>query len=169
MLIAYLVCLLAGGVLISLSLDNEGGFDGEGGYLSLLFSTPFWSFGLTGFGLCGVLMLLLSPEGSWLPPSLVALVMGTLMGWAASRLLRVLGRQDADSLVRSDDLVGREGQVSLAIEAGGRGFVELTARGSLIRRPSRSSDGRALPKGTRIVVIAADSNTLSVEPVDQTI
>ena len=71
MLIAYLVCLLAGGVLISLSLDNEGGFDGEGGYLSLLFSTPFWSFGLTGFGLCGVLMLLLSPEGSWLPPSLV--------------------------------------------------------------------------------------------------
>ena len=114
-------------------------------------------------------MLLLSPEGSWLPPSLVALVMGTLMGWAASRLLRMLGRQDADSLVRSDDLVGREGQVSLAIEAGGRGFVELTARGSLIRRPSRSSDGRALPKGTRIVVITADSNTLSVEPVDQTI
>ena len=47
--------------------------------------------------------------------------------------------------------------------------MELTARGSLIRRPSRSSDGRALPKGTRIVVITADSNTLSVEPVDQTI
>ncbi len=46
---------------------------------------------------------------------------------------------DVDSLVRSDDLVGREGQVSLAIEAGGRGFVELSARGSLIRRPSRSS------------------------------
>ena len=83
MLIAYLVCLLAGCILISLSLDNEGGFDGEGGYLSLLFSTPFWSFGLTGFGLCGVLMLLLSPEGSWLPPSLVALAMGLLMGWAA--------------------------------------------------------------------------------------
>jgi len=105
MLIAYLVCLLAGGVLISLSLDNESGFDGEGGYLSLLFSTPFWSFGLTGFGLCGVLMLLLSPEESWLPQSLVALAMGTLMGWAASRLLSILGRQDADSLLHTADLV----------------------------------------------------------------
>ena len=166
MLIAYLFCLLAGVVLISLSLDNDGGFDGEGGHLSLLFSTPFWSFGLTGFGLCGALMLLLNPGGSWLPPSLVALAMGLLMGWAASRILRLIGRQDVDSLVRSDDLVGREGEVSLAIEAGGRGFVELTARGSLIRRPSRSSDGRALPKGTRIVVVAADTNTLSVEPLE---
>ena len=61
MLTTYLVCLLAGAVLISLSLDNDGGVDGEAGNLSLLFSTPFWSFGLTGFGLCGVLMLVLSP------------------------------------------------------------------------------------------------------------
>ena len=169
MLIAYLVCLLAGGILISLSLANEGGFDGEGGYLSLLFSTPFWSFGLTGFGLCGVLLLLLTPGGSWLPPSLVALAMGGLMGWAATRVLRMLGRQEADSLVRSDDLIGREGYVSLAIEADGRGFVELSARGNLIRRPARSSDGRALPKNARIVVIAADTNTLSVEPLENTI
>ena len=95
--------------------------------------------------------------------------MGVLMGWAATRVLRMLGRQEADSLVRSDDLVGKGGFVSLAIQADGRGFVELSARGNLIRRPARSSDGRALPKNTRIVVIAADTNTLSVEPLENTI
>ena len=90
MLTTYLVCLLAGAVLISLSLDNDGGVDGEAGNLSLLFSTPFWSFGLTGFGLCGVLMLMLSPPGAWIPPSAVALPMGLLMGWAANRILKTL-------------------------------------------------------------------------------
>ena len=45
MLTTYLVCPLAGAVLISLSLDNDGGVDGEAGNLSLLFSTPFWSSG----------------------------------------------------------------------------------------------------------------------------
>ena len=166
MLAAYLVCLLAGGILISLSLDNDGGLNGEGGYLSLLFSTPFWSFGLTGFGLCGLLMLLFTPQGSWLPPSLVALVMGLLMGSGATRILRMVGRQEADSLVRSDDLIGQEGRISLAIEAGMRGFVELTVRGSLIRRPARSSDGQALAKGTSVVIVGAETNTLCVEPMN---
>ena len=118
--IANLLCMLAGVVLISLSLDNGGGFDGEGDHLSLLFSIPFWSFGLTGFELCGALMLLLSPVGSLLLPSLVALAIGLLVGWGASRILRLIGRQDVDSQVRSDDLVGSEGQVYLAIEAGGK-------------------------------------------------
>ena len=39
MLNAYLFCLLAGVVLISFSLNDDGGVDGEGGPLSLLFST----------------------------------------------------------------------------------------------------------------------------------
>lgn len=41
MLSAYLFCLVAGVVLISLSLSDGGDVDGEGGSLSLLFSTPF--------------------------------------------------------------------------------------------------------------------------------
>ena len=165
MLIAYLICLLAGAVLISLSLDNDAGLDGEAGNLSLLFSTPFWSFGLTGFGLCGVLMMLLSPPGSWIPPSAVALPMGLLMGWGANRILRTLARREADSLVRSDDLIGQQGRVSLTIEPGERGFVELNVRGSLIRRPARCSQGQLL-RDTNVVVIQADANTLEVEALE---
>ena len=63
MLLTYLFCLLAGGVLIALSLEGDSGAnaDGAGGNLSLLFITPFWSFGLCVFGLCG---LLLTARGS---------------------------------------------------------------------------------------------------------
>ena len=69
MLITYMLCLIAGGVLIALALDGEGDLsgDGSGGNLTILFNTPFWSFGLFGFGFSGLLLTFLAPAGSWLP------------------------------------------------------------------------------------------------------
>ena len=162
MLNAYLFCLLAGMVLISLSLNDDGSGDGEGGPLSLLFSTPFWSFGLTGFGLSGLLMQLLVRNSAGWFTQLIALTMGAGMGMVATRLLRVIGRREADSLVRSDDLIGLEGVVTLAMDAEQRGFVELSVRGTLLRRPALSCKG-ALAPNTKVVVVASDDHTLRVE------
>ena len=162
MLNAYLFCLLAGMVLISLSLNDDGSGDGEGGPLSLLFSTPFWSFGLTGFGLSGLLMQLLVRNSAGWFSQLIALTIGGGMGLAATRLLRVIGRREADSLVRSDDLIGLEGVVTLAMDAEQRGFVELSVRGTLLRRPALSCKG-ALAPNTKVVVVASDDHTLRVE------
>ena len=162
MLNAYLFCLLAGMVLISLSLNDDVSGDGEGGPLSLLFSTPFWSFGLTGFGLSGLLMQLLVRNSAGLFSQLIALTIGGGMGLAATRLLRVIGRREADSLVRSDDLIGLEGVVTLAMDAEQRGFVELSVRGTLLRRPALSCKG-ALAPNTKVVVVASDDHTLRVE------
>ena len=162
MLNAYLFCLLAGMVLISLSLNDDVSGDGEGGPLSLLFSTPFWSFGLTGFGLSGLLMQLLVRNSAGLFSQLIALTIGGGMGLAATRLLRMIGRREADSLVRSDDLIGLEGVVTLAMDAEQRGFVELSVRGTLLRRPALSCKG-ALAPNTKVVVVASDDHTLRVE------
>ena len=162
MLNAYLFCLLAGMVLISLSLNDADSGDGEGGPLSLLFSTPFWSFGLTGFGLSGLLMQLLVRNSAGLFSQLIALTIGGGMGLAATRLLRVIGRREADSLVRSDDLIGLVGVVTLAMDAEQRGFVELSVRGTLLRRPALSCKG-ALAPNTKVVVVASDDHTLRVE------
>ena len=162
MLNAYLFCLLAGMVLISLSLNDDGSGDGEGGPLSLLFSTPFWSFGLTGFGLSGLLTQLLVRNSAGWFSQLIALTIGGGMGLAATRLLRVIGRREADSLVRSDDLIGLEGVVTLAMDAEQRGFVELSVRGTLLRRPALSCKG-ALAPNTKVVVVASDDHTLRVE------
>ena len=162
MLNAYLFCLLAGMVLISLSLNDDGSGDGEGGPLSLLFSTPFWSFGLTGFGLSGLLMQLLVRNSAGWFTQLIALTVGGGMGLMATRLLRVIGQREADSLVRSDDLVGVEGVVTLAMDAERRGFVELSVRGTLLRRPALSCNG-TLAINTKVVVVASDDHTLRVE------
>ena len=162
MLNAYLFCLLAGMVLISLSLNDDGSGDGEGGPLSLLFSTPFWSFGLTGFGLSGLLMQLLVRNSAGWFSQLIALTMGGGMGLVATRLLRVIGRREADSLVRSDELIGLEGVVTLAMDTEQRGFVELSVRGTLLRRPALSCNG-ALAPNTKVVVVASEDHTLRVE------
>ena len=172
MIWTYSFCLVAGAVLIAISLDNDGsgidsgGFDGDGagGNLSLLFSTPFWSFGLCGFGLCGLLMSLLSPKESGLPSLLVASAMGLGMGWAAAHVLRLMSRREADTLIRNDDLIGQEGLVTLPIAKTERGFVELRVRGSLIRRPALSDEG-FLEEGTVVVVVASDQHTLRVDPL----
>ncbi|MAJ28123.1 MAG: nodulation protein NodD [Planctomycetes bacterium] len=161
----YSFCLVAGAVLIALSLDNDGGGldgDGMGGNLSLLFSTPFWSFGLCGFGLCGLLMLILSPKDSGLPSLLVASAMGLAMGWGASHVLRLMSRREADTLIRNDDLVGQQGKITLTVGKEQRGFIELNVRGSLIRRPAFSNAGR-LEEGTAVVVVASDQHTLRVD------
>ena len=149
-------------VLISLSLNDDVSGDGEGGPLSLLFSTPFWSFGLTGFGLSGLLMQLLVGNSAGWFSQLIALSIGGGMGLAATRLLRVIGRREADSLVRSDDLIGLEGVVTLAMDAEQRGFVELSVRGTLLRRPALSCKG-ALAPNTKVVVVDSDDHTLRVE------
>lgn len=165
MIWTYCFCLVAGGVLIALSLDNHGGgFDGDGvgGSLSLLFSTPFWSFGLCGFGLCGLLMSLLTPSDSGFLSLFVASSMGLGMGWAASHLLRLMSRRDVDTLIRNDDLVGKEGMVTLRLTQQERGFVELQVRGSLIRRPALSNAGM-LEEGAAVVVLASDQYTLKVD------
>ena len=162
MLNAYLFCLLAGMVLISLSLNDDGSGDGEGGPLSLLFSTPFWSFGLTGFGLSGLLMQLLVRNSAGWFTQLIALTVGGGMGLMATRLLRVIGQREADSLVRSDDLIGMEGVVTLGMDTQQRGFVELSVRGTLLRRPALSCKG-ALAPNTKVVVVDSDDHTLRVE------
>ena len=166
MLLTYLFCFAAGIALISLSLSDDGALDGEGGALSILFSTPFWSFGLTGFGLSGVLMNIFAGANAWLPSSLMALLMGLAMGIGATKTLAILGRREADSLVRSDDLVGLPGRITLRIQSGQRGFVELSVKGSLLRRPARCRSG-TLEKHQNVVVVEinAEDASVFVEPI----
>ena len=167
MLLSYLFCLTAGIALISLSLSDDAALDGEGGPLSILFSTPFWSFGLAGFGLSGVLMSVFVDESSWLPISLMALLMGLAMGIGATKTLEILGRREVDSLVRSDDIIGMVGRITLAVEAGQRGFVELSVKGSLLRRTARCNSGPLEKHQTVVVVeINAEDTSVFVEPIN---
>ena len=169
----YLFCLIAGGVLITLSiagdadanLNVDGGGISEGGNPAVLFSTSFWSFGLAAFGLCGLLLQFF--QGSISSPFTLPLasILGVLMGWGASLTLRVVARRDANTMVRSDDLIGCEATVTLPLSVDERGFVELSVRGSLLRRAARSAS-RPLQRDERVVILRSDGPTLVVDPLE---
>ena len=168
----YLFCLIAGGVLITLSIAGEvdGDLDAaagiaEGGHAAVLFSTSFWSFGLAGFGLCGLLLQLFQGSTSSLFTLPLALLLGVGLGWAAAATLRVLARRDANTLVQANDVIGLEAAVTLPLTATQRGFVEFSVRGSLLRRAARSAS-RPLARGERVVILRLEGNTLIVDPLE---
>ena len=169
----YLFCLIAGGVLISLSLAGEDGSLGgdgssgiaEGGNAAVLFSTSFWSFALAGFGLCGLLLQLFQGLNRSPFTFPLAVLMGIGLGWTAAATLRFLARRDANTMVHVDDLLGREVLVTLPLSADERGFVEVSVRGSLLRRPARSAS-MPLARGKRAVILRIEGTTLVVEPLD---
>ena len=170
---AYFFCLIAGGVLITLSIASDADAnlnieaDGisEGGNPAVLFSTSFWSFGLAAFGLCGLLLQLFQGSNSSVVTLPYALLLGLLMGWGAASTLRVLVRRDPNTVVRSDDLIGSEAIVTLPLSFDERGFVELSVRGSLLRRAARSAS-RPLERGERVVILRSDGLTLIVDPLE---
>ena len=175
MALTYLFCFLAGGLLIALAIASGsdgalegGGFDGgdgQGGPFTVLLGTPFWSFGLCGFGLCGLLFTLLNPQATPLVSLLTAATTGLLLGWGVSVALHVLSGRRVDSLVRSTDLVGLEGRVTLPMDRHQRGYVELQVKGCRIRRPALSaSDPLALNE--QVIVLTSEETTLTVVRVD---
>jgi membrane protein implicated in regulation of membrane protease activity len=168
----YLFCLIAGGVLITLSIAGEADGDlgaapdiAEGGHAAVLFSTSFWSFGLAGFGLCGLLLQLFQGSTSSVFTLPLALLLGAGLGWAAAAALRFLARRDANTVVQADDLIGVEAVVTLPLTQTERGFVELSVRGSLLRRAARSAS-RPLARGDRAVILRCDGNTLIVDSLE---
>ncbi|MFQ6538218.1 MULTISPECIES: hypothetical protein [Aphanothece] len=170
MVITYLFCFLAGSLLIVLAIasgadaDLDGG-DGMGGPFSILLSTPFWSFGMAGFGLCGLLISLIDPQLAPTLSLLVAASTGLLLGFAASRTLQLLGGRRVNSLVSSEDLIGCEGRVTLPMDPRQRGFVEVSVRGTLIRRPAVSTS-EPLALNERVIVLSNEGHTLTVIRAD---
>lgn len=170
----YLVCLIAGGILITLSIAGESDsvLDGEvatgiaeGGNPAVLFSTSFWSFSLAGFGLCGLLLQLFEGTASSSFNLPIALMLGVSLGWCASLALRFLARRDANTVVLAGDLIGLEAKVTLPLSESQRGFVETSVRGSLVRRAARSVCGH-LDRGQNVVILRCEGTTLIVDALD---
>jgi hypothetical protein len=97
----------------------------------------------------------------------MAVLMGLAMGIGATKTLAIMGRREADSLVRSDDIIGMVGRITLAVEGGQRGFVELSVKGSLLRRTARCRSG-PLKKHQNVVVVEINTEDTSVfvEPIN---
>jgi hypothetical protein len=136
MLSAYIVCLLAGGVVLGASMfgghDSDGGdahvgdAHGDGDHAGHhewaarlpFLSLRFWTWGVTFFGLAGVALTLGGTPASLIP--VLAAAGGVGSGWGASWALGRLTRDAVGVLPEASSHIGREGKLLLPLRRGER-------------------------------------------------
>lgn len=143
-------------------LGGEQAKSKRGNLFEIIFSLKFWTFGFCFFGLTG---LVLSNLSTRLPTNVIAItavIMGILCGALVSGLLRILREQHANSLVRSDDVVGLEGIVTLPFDHNSRGKVQLKVKGSQVERIAYTDEEHEFQYGEPILVVSVEQERLWV-------
>ena len=188
MLKLYFFCLVIGGIFVGLAalagldgVDFDSDFDPDVALndpssasksrsifhrsrrrWQVLFSLRFWTFGGCFFGLTGVLL-------SWLTPSLSAhwivtlsLLVGICCGGVMVWILSQLRQQQADSLVRCDDLLGLTGVVQLPFDAQSLGKIRVAVKGTSVDLMALTSDDSSFKLGDQVVVVGREQNKVWV-------
>ncbi len=192
MLTLYILCLVIGGVFVALAaiagldgVDFDSDFDpdielndrsnsihnnGNNPYnrsksfkLGFPFlSLRFWTFGGCFFGLTGVILSLLTPTLSPLSMAIIAIVMGVFCGTAMVWTLRSLRQQQADSLVRSQDLLGLMGVVELPFDCHSQGKIRIAVKGSTVGFVALTTDEKSFNPGDQVFVVGRENNKVWV-------
>jgi membrane protein implicated in regulation of membrane protease activity len=139
---------------------EHGDVDQGGG--PSIFSARIMASFLTAFGVGGVVARyydLSHPAASG-----VGVVSGVVLAGIVYQFAKVLYSQQASSGVRMTDLVGRSAEVSVAIPEGGVGQIALTFGGERSEHIARSADGRALFRGSEVVITGLRGDSVVVAP-----
>ncbi|MGC1309718.1 MAG: hypothetical protein WA885_21045 [Phormidesmis sp.] len=132
------------------------------GWLSILTSFKFWTFGACFFGLTGLLL-------SWIEPGLlplirvaIALAIGIISGATLVSILRGLKSRQVDSLVRNEDFAGLLGIVELPFDDKSKGKVRLEVGGSTLHLVAQTDENQIFQPGDPILVVGRSQNRLWV-------
>jgi len=140
--------------------DHDQGGDQEG--TVSIFSTKVVSVFIMGFGGGGAIAEYYGH--GWVRSSLVGLAVGFVMGAVMYAVLRALYGHQANSLVFVNELVGRQGVVTIPIEPGALGEVNVSCGDRIMTYLARTSAGaQPLPKGSIIEVVSSAGNQLLVK------
>lgn len=142
---------------LSVDHDFEAGQGGPG-VLSVRVMAAF----LTAFGVGGVVGRYY--ELSHPAASGVGVLCGVAMATIVYQFARILHSQQASSELKMSSLVGKIGEVSVAIPAGGLGQVTVSTGGERSEHLARSASAQALPRGAEVVVTALRGDGLVVAP-----
>lgn len=126
------------------------------------FSLRFWTFGGCFFGLTGVILSLLNPALSPQFVLWVSIAVGVISGTAMVWTLRLLQRQQADSMVRADDLLGLPTLVEIPFDQNSRGKVRLSIKGSTLDLIAMTEDSQGFARGDQAFVVGVEKNQVWV-------
>lgn len=92
----------------------------------------------------------------------VGLAGGLLFGGLIYLFASFLYSQQASTDIRVDELVGKTGQVSVAIPRGGLGQVQCTLGQTVVEKIARSKDGGEIAANTLVTIEAIVGDTILV-------
>ncbi|MGF1490921.1 MAG: NfeD family protein [Microcoleaceae cyanobacterium] len=185
----YLFCLIVGGVFVGLAAiagldgaDFELDFDPDvelvdssnsmnqtkrrSSWIKTLgvpfFNLRFWTFGSCFFGLAGILLSVLGADLSARQVLMLAALVGLICGTAMVWVFRALQHQQADSLVRSQDLLGLQGVVEIPFDTESRGKVRLRVKGTWVDFSAMTEEKTAFAAGSPVYVVGVENNRVWV-------
>jgi hypothetical protein len=185
MLSAYIVCFLAGGIVLGASMfgghdsdsgdahvgdahvgDAHGGTDHAGHHewaarLPFL-SLRFWTWGVTFFGLAGLALTLGGTPAPLIP--VLAAVGGLGSGWGASWALSRLTRDAVGVLPEASSHIGREGKLLLPLRRGARSKIRLSIGGVETDLLAETDLETEIPAQSTVLVVGMRGFTALVEP-----
>jgi hypothetical protein len=175
---AYIVCLLAGGVVLGASMfgghdssdahvgdaHDEMGHEGQDwvGRLPFL-SFRFWTWGVTFFGLTGLALTLGGTSAALIP--LLAAVGGVGSGWGASYVLGRLTRDTVGALPEASTHVGRVGKLLLPLHKGARSKIRLSIGGVASDLLAETDLEDEIPAESAVLVVGMRDHVAVVEPI----
>jgi membrane protein implicated in regulation of membrane protease activity len=165
----FLLVMLFVGELFGSDHDlgmHDGGFDHGGGDVGggpSVFSSRIMAAFVTAFGVGGVVgryYNLPHPAASG-----VGIATGAVMAGLVYQFAKILYGQQASSELQMTQLVGRSAEVTVAIPANGVGQVTLSVAGERTEHVARSTDGKAVARGTQVVITALGGDSVTVRPI----
>ncbi len=164
--------LILGGSLLGHDHDHDVGHDHDHGDHShdvghdseptvSIFSVKVIGTFIMGFGASGAIAYHYTKE--YLVASLWGLVFGLFLGAIMYGILRLIYSQQANSLIKTDSLVGLTGTVTIPIAINAPGQVTVSVGERSESYIAMTTAGRSLPKGTKIRVVQVSGSTLQVE------
>ncbi len=133
---------------------------GDAGFLPILLSVRFWTFGLLAFGMVGSLLHVFRLASVWATP-FIALAMGIFSGLLASLTFRALSRAETSSAARPRDTVGQVGKVLLPVSSKARGKVRIELRGQTLDLLA-TTDEEILSSGDLVMIESMEGATAHV-------
>jgi membrane protein implicated in regulation of membrane protease activity len=128
-----------------------------------LTSFRFWTFGLTFFGMAGLIFAM--GLGLSVPLQLaLAIPVGLAVGGGTSYGIHRLSQDQSGSMTRKDRMIGAEGVVMVSVRGSVPGRVSLDLGERRMRVLAISDEEKELPIDTPVVVIGFDGHRARVVP-----
>lgn len=157
-----LATLVFGEIFEHVDIDHDLDHDGLG-----FFNTKVISVFITAFGGFGAIAV--SQGFGNFASSVIGLTGGVALGALVYFFARLLYSQQASSVISSSDLVGRTGQITVAIPSNGFGQVRCLIGESMVEKIARTREGLEIPYNSlvRIEGVVGDGVIVSLYQSDE--